>query len=262
MLAPLDPQRSFSMKRLFLFLLALVLIACLAAPAAARWVCSGNRCYWVPDAAPVAQPAAAQPAPAVKFPQRIPAGPAPEVFAAGKLPTGVNPEMMQPERERYSVAGVEVDQRACYAAIGADGLVDDSKRPICSVIDADEARRKAVVAGLKAGLGDAVKYWDGKPTDWSFRPGFEVKGQPTIYCQAPDGGVLHRQDDLAGGVEAAVEAIRRKLPDYDSSRDPDARKFGIPDLFKFLTGENLTGLVALAGVGLLAFLVLRKDTSP
>lgn len=56
------------------------------------------------------------------------------------------------------------------------------------------------------------------------RAGFFTGGRPTIYLQAPDGKVLHRQDDYADGANGLAEAIRRADPAYDPKKDPDLRK--------------------------------------
>ena len=45
------------------------------------------------------------------------------------------------------------------------------------------------------------------PNHWSLEPGFVTTGSPTIYCQAPSGKVLHRQDDYQGGGEELSEAL-------------------------------------------------------
>ena len=54
--------------------------------------------------------------------------------------------------------------------------------------------------------------------------GFVTTGKPTIYVQAPDGKVLHRQDDYQGGAPELAEAIRRIDPNYDPKKDFDLRK--------------------------------------
>ena len=55
------------------------------------------------------------------------------------------------------------------------------------------------------------------------KPGFVTSGQPTIYCQAPDGKVLHRQDDY-GGPEQLAEAARKAKPNYRPENDPNVNR--------------------------------------
>jgi len=68
------------------------------------------------------------------------------------------------------------------------------------------------------------------PDHWAVaRSGFKVDGQPTIYLQAPDGTVLHRQDDYHDGPEALAQALRRTDPHYDPRKDPDLRQRLLPN---------------------------------
>lgn len=211
-------------------------------------------------AAPVAPPIAVAP-PAAAFP------PVPPILRPNnQLPTGVAADRLAPAGvEKYSVNGEESGRQAAYQALGGADLADDSKKPTVTVIDADKTRRADTVAKLRAALGDKVKIGEGPPDDFWFESGFVRTGQPTIYAQLPDGTVTHRQDDLAGGVELAITAIRKGLPDYDPAKDPDMRKPPAPppmlpsiDPAKLLTGNNLLGIVALVVAAFALFLTHRK----
>jgi hypothetical protein len=56
---------------------------------------------------------------------------------------------------------------------------------------------------------------------------FKVDGRPTVYLQAPDGKVLHRQDDFKGPDD--FQAIRKAIKSYDAGKDVDLRKTPAPD---------------------------------
>ena len=245
------------MKRYLAGLAYLVLAAALAAANPPRTVCRNGVCYVVPAAAPKV---AAVPLPKItEGPAKVPVVAPPVINPGGRLPTGVLSEHLSPT-ERWSIAGRECDQRACYAAIG-DGLSDDSKKLTLAVADPDARRRADVVAQLRRELGDSVKYWDGPPEDWSWRVGHKVDGPPpVIYCQAADGEVLFRQDGLQGGLAELVEGVRRTNPNYQPTKDPDPRKpaIGPLKLPDFLAGNNLPGVVVLALAGLVLVLLLRK----
>lgn len=184
------------------------------------YICNGNQC--VPAAA------AAQPVQFIEAKK----GPAPKVILPPVLkpliqppdfPTGVVADKLS-SSPKYNHNGVEVKQKIAYEALGAEGLIDDTKKPYVSVIDPDPVRRKQVVDALKASLGDKVKVWEGPPEDWSFEPGFRKDGVPMIYAQLPDGGVVTRQADIADGIDVALGAVRKAFPAYDPAKDPDLRK--------------------------------------
>jgi hypothetical protein len=65
------------------------------------------------------------------------------------------------------------------------------------------------------------------PEEWPLQCGFRYGGDVTVYCQSPDGKVLHRQDDYKDGIKGLVLAIPQALrvanPNYDPSKDPDLR---------------------------------------
>lgn len=63
------------------------------------------------------------------------------------------------------------------------------------------------------------------PGDWATKDGVTGQvvykdGHPSLYVQAPDGKVLHRQSD----DKQCVDAIRKTVKKYDADKDPDLRK--------------------------------------
>ena len=81
-------------------------------------------------------------------------------------------------------------------------------------------------------------------TSFSSSRGFVTAGTPTVYLQAPDGKVLHRQDNYSPGD---FQAIRKAIDKYDAKRDPDVRQASAPvSLPAFATPANiiLGGLIA------------------
>lgn len=155
---------------------------------------------------------------------------------------------------RYYLGDRKVERDQVVEAITAPRLPDDSRKGRITVIGSPEAT-KGVLATLK-GIPEAAEYVikEYQPTDWAVRPGFVTTGNPTIYVQAADGRVLHRQDDPQG----LAEALRKARPDYKSENDPDLRKL-IPSLpFKLPNLDSKTVLLlVLAGVG--AYLYFRKS---
>lgn len=158
------------------------------------------------------------------------------------------------DKPRYSLNGRLVDPAQAHEAVGA-GLADDSGKLRVTILGSDEKRRQ-VRQDLDrdpafAPQRDRFAVRDYPADHWSTRPGFVAPGDPTIYCQAPDGRVLHRQDDYRGGAPSLAAALRQARNDYDPKKDPDLRApASAPD-------PQRLGSLALAlafGVGLFAFL--------
>ena len=126
----------------------------------------------------------------------------------------------------YRLNGQPVPARAAYEAVDK-GFDDDSGKFRVTLIGPAEVRAKAREALENhpdfTSLKPRVIVRDFAPDHWAMNAGFVTTGQPTIYCQAPGGKVLHRQDDFAGGPAALIAAIRHASDRYDSSRDPDLR---------------------------------------
>jgi hypothetical protein len=135
--------------------------------------------------------------------------------------------------ERLSIQGQSVAESRLASP---ESLVpDDSTNLRLTVIGSPEQRRRV--------LGDLVENTDlaeacrgmfvqsYAPTDWAVADaGFVTTGSPTIYLQAANGRVLHRQDEYHG-PERLAAALRRARPDYDPSKDPNRdRPLGVLSL--------------------------------
>lgn len=157
---------------------------------------------------------------------------------------------------RYYLGTSEVNRQSIVEALATPRMPDDASKVRLTVIGPPDACNR-VLSDLKAipGSSEVVTKCYG-PTDWAVeRAGFVTSGSPTIYLQAPDGRVLHRQDDYDGPGPLA-EALRKAKPDYKPANDPDLRKvipwpIKLPDI-----DPKMILLVALVGVGV--YLYFRK----
>lgn len=146
---------------------------------------------------------------------------------------GVNLGMLaRPEKGRtiYRHNGVEVAKEVAYEAIGSR-IPDDTGKLWLTAIGEKGKEVLADIAKSKAfdGLRDKLILKSYSATHWVVdKMGYVTTGHPTIYLQAADGKVLHRQDDYDGGVEALAEAVRKANPDYKPKADPDLRKPSLP----------------------------------
>jgi hypothetical protein len=133
-----------------------------------------------------------------------------------------------PRPERYSINGKDAPKEDVLRLLQAQ-VPDDARKPFLTLIGPAEAR-KQVLNDLEN--HPSLAPWKGRlrvqaynPDDWAVsRAGFVTAGNPTVYLQAADGTVLHRQDDYAGGADALATALRRAHPNYNPSGDPDCRK--------------------------------------
>jgi uncharacterized protein (TIGR03000 family) len=111
-----------------------------------------------------------------------------------------------------------------------NGLPDDRHKLRLTIIGSTAERQKvrADLEGPLAVLAQDFLIQDYPPDHWAVaQAGFVTSGHPTIYVQAPDGKVLHRQDDYqdgAAGLRTALEKIRKPNPDYRPERDVDLRQ--------------------------------------
>jgi len=92
--------------------------------------------------------------------------------------------------------------------------------------------------------------------------GFKLDGRPAIHILAPDGTVLDRLDDYAGGAPAlaaslseAFGKIRKPDPNYDPTRPPRS------PLFPSGTGPSSPALIILGGLATAGILATRKEVS-
>jgi hypothetical protein len=161
---------------------------------------------------------------------------------------GTDPAKIAP-REEYRVGGKVVTRDEALKALQGAPLADDSQKLRLTVIGSADERRKALAA-LPGDVKDRCLVKEYAPDHWSVRgAGFKTDGHPTVYVQAPDGKVLHRQDD----ADNVAQAVRKADPGYDPARDPDLRKPKPPDRpapapdnsQSPATGWVVAGLVAL-----------------
>jgi hypothetical protein len=182
-------------------------------------------------------------------------------FPRTMLDFGVMRERLAGNDERHSLNGDTVSAREALAAIGK--LEDDSDKLRLTIIG-PEAERRAVLADLESHpelepLREGLLVQSYAPEHWAVADaGFARAGKPTIYLQAPDGTVKHRQDDYRGPDKLA-EAIRRADPHYRPERDPDLNR---PTLFPNFHFPRVPGWAwAVAGILLLIHISQRRNAS-
>lgn len=174
--------------------------------------------------------------------------------------------------EIYYVNGRKVTRRQAYEAIAAEGLTDDSKLRRVTVIGSD-AERKPVMDALanapELTFAKGLLLVQGfSPDHWAVADSnFKRDGKPTVYIQAADGKVLHRQDEWRGATKFA-EAVRKSDPNYDPKKDPDLNKAIIPppplkpDGGGFDWSKIPGGAWILLGLGVLGIFVLLNKGGP
>jgi hypothetical protein len=138
-------------------------------------------------------------------------------------------------RERFSFSGVEISHTQARAVLGLPHA------PSSQNIPEDETTRRLTVIGPQTlrdrvlhdlDKADSLARWRGKlilssydPAHWHVsRVGFVTRGKPTIYVQAANGVVLHRQDDYDDAAGGLATALRRLDPSYRPEEDVDQRK--------------------------------------
>jgi hypothetical protein len=158
--------------------------------------------------------------------------------------------------EHFYLNGREVSRTDAHRVLAENDprIPDDPRRWHLTVIG-EPADREPVLRDLKT--HPALRPWQDRlavqgydPAHWAVtRQGFHAGGRPTVYVQAADGTVLHRQDDYRGGAEALAEALRRIDPNYRPDRDPDRRR---PSLLAGVPW-SIPAAVVIAVVVLFAF---------
>jgi len=168
-----------------------------------------------------------------------PGGPGSASKPEGRLPVveqdgvqnfGIDRFGLNGSAERITLDGREITHSEASQILQAGSLADDSGKLRLTVIGTESDRRR-VLEDLKGPLADIASQClvqDYPPDHWTVAgAGFYTAGKPTIYVQAPDGKVLHRQDDYADGAEGfrqAFERLRRPDPDYRPDKDRDLRR--------------------------------------
>ena len=142
--------------------------------------------------------------------------------------------------------GKEVSKEEVLQALGKPSVPDDSQWLSLTVIGPEGVRQK-VLSDLQSSpfltpWKDRLKVKDYPPDHWAVKDaGFVTTGNPTIYCQAPDGTVLHRQD-VYRGPEALAEVLRKADPSYNPERDPDLnRQLSSVPLWVWIGGADSPG---------------------
>ena len=163
-------------------------------------------------------------------PASKPEGQLPVVEQDGVQNFGIDRSGLSGSAERITLGGREITRSEAAHILQAGSLADDSGKLRLTVIGT-EADRRRVLDDLKGPLTDITGQClvqDYPPDHWAVaRAGFHTAGKPTIYVQAPDGNVLHRQDDYADGAEGfrqAFERLRKPDPNYRPDKDRDQRR--------------------------------------
>lgn len=160
--------------------------------------------------------------------------------------------------EAYKINGKPVTKAQAEKAIQGGQVPDDAHKLRLTVIG-QESERKQVLADLAASpalvpFKDKLLVQAYAPDHWAVaQAGFVTTGKPTVYLQAPDGKVLHRQDDYQDGADGLAKALRKADPDYKPDKDQDKRKDpvlpGLPELPPWAPVAGLGGLVLLLLLG-------------
>jgi hypothetical protein len=149
--------------------------------------------------------------------------------------------------------------------LAQNSLTDDSRRVRLTAIGPKEARHQVLDDWQHhpafAPFREQVLIQAYAPDDpMVSRFGFVTSGKPTIYLQAADGKVQHRQDDYRGPeqlAEAVAQAVRKADPSYDRAKDPDLTK---PISLGTVPPELLVpaGLAGVLGLVIVAALLQRS----
>ncbi len=102
-------------------------------------------------------------------------------------------------------------------------------------------------------IRDQLVVHDYRPDHWAVsRVGFVTSGHPSIYLQAPDGTVLHRQDRYEGGEQ--LSGAVRKAQGYDPQRDKNLNQQA-----SLGSVPPMAGISILAGVTLAVAAAFRRQ---
>jgi hypothetical protein len=167
---------------------------------------------------------------------------------------GVDLDKLRPGGDAYRLGDRECSREEAIRAI-EKGLPDDAGKLRITLIGPDAFRKPIEREVRTSELASRCLLWSVPPDHWSLRdldakkPAFKVDGSPTIYCQAPDGRVLWRQDDGA----RALENLRKVAKSYDAKKDPGPGSGGGIDWSKIPAEGWIVGAV-LAFLALSSFL--------
>jgi len=228
------------------------------------------------DVMPSAQPPAAKPADSSNSPSSLQphdSGPSqgqlPVIEQDGVQNFGIVRAGLNGSNERITLDGREITRSEAERILQAGSLNDDSGKLRLTVIGT-EADRRRVLQDLQGPLRDIAEQClvqDYPPDHWAVTgAGFYAAGRPTIYIQAPDGSVLHRQDDYNDGAEGlrkAFQCLRKPNPNYQPDKDRDLRRPAggvLSWLFALMTNPFRTVLswILAAGVVFLLIVLVMK----
>lgn len=141
------------------------------------------------------------------------------------------PPITPPEKmQNFGVDTSKLRGGNVYHTVDAE-IPDDSKKFRLTVPGAAEERARITDAWktVEPSLKERVIVWNVPSDHWSLQDGstgktvFKTSG---LTLTAPDGKVLHRQEDFTGAQD--FEAIRKAVKGYDPLKDPDLRKPDLP----------------------------------
>ncbi len=196
-------------------------------------------------------------------------GQLPVVEQDGVQNFGIDRAGLNGSAERITLDGRQITRSEATQILQAGSLADDSGKLRLTVIGT-EADRRRVLQDLQGPLRDIAEQClvqDYPPDHWAVTGvGFYTAGRPTIYIQAPDGSVLHRQDDYNDGAEGlrkAFQCLRKPNPNYQPDKDRDLRRLAgglLSWLFALMTNPFRTVLswILAAGVVFLLIVLVMK----
>lgn len=141
-------------------------------------------------------------------------------------PKNMGVDMSKIADYQATYSGRKISCERAVELIGKE-VPDDSKKFRLVVIGTPSEQKEALAqfAMVEPDIKNRCNTWSVTSDHWSLQDGvtgqavFKTEGSPVVYFQAPDGKVLHRQDD----GKDIPQAIRKAVKAYDSNKDPDLR---------------------------------------
>lgn len=125
------------------------------------------------------------------------------------------------EKESFTIGDHAVNREAAVQAVAGE-LPDDRKTLRLTVVGEKSFTGPILDDLSKSGVKKDLLVQTFTPDAWQIKErGFPPGNQ--LILQAPDGKVLHRQADYAGGFESLQPALQRGVSAYDPKKDPDLR---------------------------------------
>lgn len=166
----------------------------------------------------------------------------------------------------YTHKGRPISRSEARELVAADPQIPDETGKLRVTVIGVPSDRAAYVAAYNAPAAADVRartvLWEMAPDHWTVAEyGFVAAGKPTVYVQTIDadgrgGKVLHRQDTYVVG-DKSIDAIRRAIKTYDSTKDLDLRvtaspAFNVDDFNAWLARNKhmLVGSIAVVGAAI------------